>query len=93
LFNAFNARSETVSALRRPFSNRWLWGAIALSAGLQVAVVHVPLLNQAFSTVPMRAGQWAVATLLASVVLWAAELRKLVQRRRGVDMRASAHVA
>ncbi|WP_422331793.1 cation transporting ATPase C-terminal domain-containing protein, partial [Rhodococcus sp. (in: high G+C Gram-positive bacteria)] len=36
LFNAFNARSETGSAFRRVFANSWLWGAIALSALLQV---------------------------------------------------------
>lgn len=82
LFNAFNARSETVSAFRRLFTNRWLWGAVALSAALQAAVVHLPLLNRAFATVPMSGEQWAVAVLLASVVLWAAELRKLVLRRR-----------
>src|SRR5690606_7678067 len=32
LFNALNARSETVTAFQRLFTNRWLWGAIALSA-------------------------------------------------------------
>jgi P-type Ca2+ transporter type 2C len=39
LFNALNARSETGTAFHRLFANRWLWGAIALSAALQVAVV------------------------------------------------------
>ena len=37
LFNALNARSETASAFHRLFANRWLWGAIVLSALLQVA--------------------------------------------------------
>ena len=41
LFNCFNARSETSSAFRHLFVNRWLWAAIALSLLLQVAVVHV----------------------------------------------------
>lgn len=50
LFNCFNARSETASVLRGLFSNPWLWGAVLLSALLQVAVVHVPFLNQAFGT-------------------------------------------
>ena len=30
LFNAFNSRSETTSAFRRLFSNRWLWASVAL---------------------------------------------------------------
>jgi Ca2+-transporting ATPase len=53
LFNCFNARSETRSAFRGLFSNRWLWATVALSAALQVAVVHLPFLNLAFGTVPL----------------------------------------
>lgn len=80
LFNAFNARSETGSAFHRVFTNRWLWGAVALSAALQVAVVHLPVLNEAFGTTPLAPGQWAACVGLASTVLWASELRKLVLR-------------
>ena len=40
LFNCFNARSENTSAFHHLFVNPWLWGAIALSALLQVAVVQ-----------------------------------------------------
>jgi calcium-translocating P-type ATPase len=81
LFNALNARSETVSAFHGFFGNAWLWGAIGLSAALQVAVVHVPFLNDAFSTTPLSAGQWVTCVLLASTVLWFSEARKLVLRR------------
>ena len=77
LFNCFNARSETASAFSTVFSNHWLWGAVALSAALQVAVVHLPFLNLAFGTVPLSASQWAVCVVLASGVLWFSELRKL----------------
>ena len=80
LFNCFNARSETASAFSRPFANRWLWGALALSAALQVAVVHLPFLNLAFGAVPLTLGQWGVCVAMASGVLWASELRKLVER-------------
>jgi magnesium-transporting ATPase (P-type) len=81
LFNAFNARSETASAFRGLFDNRWLWAAVALGAGLQVAVVELPLLNTAFSTTPLTVGQWALCLALASSVLWFAETRKLWLRR------------
>ena len=77
LFNCFNARSETASAFSGAFSNHWLWGAVALSAALQVAVVHLPFLNLAFGTVPLSASQWVVCVVLASGVLWFGELRKL----------------
>ncbi|HSN31898.1 MAG TPA: cation-translocating P-type ATPase, partial [Ideonella sp.] len=78
LFNSLNARSETASALRRLFANRWLWGAIAVSVLLQVAVVHLRILNLAFGTVPLDAGQWAVCAAMGSTVLWFGEARKLV---------------
>jgi Ca2+-transporting ATPase len=78
LFNCFNARSETASAFRHLFVNPWLWGAIALSLALQVAVVHVPVLNLAFGTVPLAPDQWLVCVAMASAVLWFSELRKLL---------------
>ena len=80
LFNCFNARSDEVSAFHKLFVNAWLWGAIALSAVLQVAVVHLGFLNVAFGTVPLALDQWLVCVAMASVVLWADELRKLVGR-------------
>jgi Ca2+-transporting ATPase len=81
LFNCLNARSEAESGLRHLFANRWLWGAMAVSLLLQLAVVHVQWLNIAFGTVPLTPGQWAVCAAMASVVLWAGELRKLLYRR------------
>ena len=80
LFNALNARSETVTAFHRLFANAWLWGAIALSTALQVAVVHLPVLNHAFTTAPLTGHQWLVCVAMASTVLWVSELRKLVLR-------------
>jgi calcium-translocating P-type ATPase len=80
LFNCLNARSDRVSALRHLFSNRWLWGAIALSALLQVAVVHVDFLNTAFGTEPLAPSQWLACVAMGSTVLWVGELRKLAWR-------------
>jgi Ca2+-transporting ATPase len=85
LFNAFNARSETGTAFHRVFTNTWLWGAVGLSAALQVAVVHVPVLNDAFSTTPLSPGQWLVCVTMASSVLWVSELRKAVIRATRPD--------
>ena len=83
LFNCFNARSETTSAFHRLFVNGWLWAAIAMSLLLQVAVVHVPVLNTAFGTVPLSLSQWAVCVAMASLVVIAGELRKAFLRRTG----------
>ena len=83
LFNCFNARSESVSAFRHMFVNRWLWGAIALSIVLQMAVVHIGFLNIAFGTVALAPEQWLACVAMASVVLWYEELRKLAMRALG----------
>jgi magnesium-transporting ATPase (P-type) len=80
LFNCFNARSDRTSAFRRLFTNRLLWGAIALSALLQVAVVQLSFLNEAFDTTPLGLDEWLICIGLASIVLWADEARKLVGR-------------
>ena len=80
LFNTFNARSETTSAFHHLFVNPWLWGALGVSALLQVAVVHVGVLNVAFGTVPLSPDQWWICIAMGSVVLWFSELRKLLAR-------------
>jgi magnesium-transporting ATPase (P-type) len=80
LFNAFNARSEKTTALRRLWDNHWLWVAVAISFLLQLAAVYVPFLNTALKTAPLSLDQWLVCTALASAVLWVVELKKLLVR-------------
>ncbi|MES2460598.1 MAG: cation-translocating P-type ATPase [Armatimonadota bacterium] len=80
LFNVFNARSDRESAFRAMFHNRWLWGAVALSLALQVAVVTVPFLQNAFSTVRLSSGDWLRCIGVASSVLWLREISKFVTR-------------
>jgi Ca2+-transporting ATPase len=90
LFNVFNARSDEQSAFRGLFRNHWLWLAVGLSLGLHVAVIYVPLLQQAFSTTSLSALDWGRCAIAASSVLWLRELSKLVlraARRRSSDRR------
>ena len=54
-----------------------------MSAALQVAVVHLPVLNLAFGTVPLSAAQWGLCVVMASGVLWFRECTKLARRARG----------
>jgi Ca2+-transporting ATPase len=82
LFNVFNSRSDSVTAASYAFTNPWLWGAVGLSLSLQVAVVYLPLLNEAFDTQPLNPGQWLVCWAMASIVLWVDEIKKLVVRAR-----------
>jgi Ca2+-transporting ATPase len=82
LFNCFNARSDRVSAFRHLFTNRLLWGAVALSVVLQAAVVYLPVMHDAFGTASLDLAGWVLCTALGSTVLWADELRKAAIRWR-----------
>ena len=82
LFNAFNARSTFRSAFHRMFNNHWLWASVLLGIALQVAVVNLPVLQTAFGTTALSLEQWFVAIAMASTVLWAEELVKVVRRAR-----------
>jgi Ca2+-transporting ATPase len=80
LFNVFNARSDEQSAFHGLFQNHWLWAAILFSLALQAAVIYIPFLQQAFSTVSLSIGDWLFCTAAASSVLWLNELGKAVSR-------------
>jgi magnesium-transporting ATPase (P-type) len=80
-FNVVNCQSSTRSALRLGvLGNRWLLAGLAASVALQAAVLYAPPLNALFHTVPLAASTLLPLVALASVVLWAEELRKLVRR-------------
>jgi P-type Ca2+ transporter type 2C len=80
LFTVSNARSDERSAFVGLFSNTWLWGAVLVSLVLQTAVVYLPFLQQAFSTVGLSVGDWLRCAAVASSVLWLRELSKVVTR-------------
>ncbi|MCW5882189.1 MAG: cation transporting ATPase C-terminal domain-containing protein, partial [Anaerolineae bacterium] len=82
LFNVFNARSDETSAFHGLFANKWIWIAVGVSILLQVAVIYVPFLQTAFSTVPLTGADWLIATVVASSVVWLRELVKLFTRSR-----------
>ncbi len=85
LFTVFNARSDRRSAFHDLASNKWLWGTIALSLLLQAAVIYVPFLQRAFSTVALTFVDWGSCAVAASSVLWLRELSKVIVR--GVSLR------
>jgi Ca2+-transporting ATPase len=80
LFNVFNARSDERSAFQGLFTNRWLWAAIGLSLSLHLAVVYIPLLQEAFSTTNLSLSDWLCCAAVASSVLWLRELSKIITR-------------
>jgi Ca2+-transporting ATPase len=76
LFTVFNSRSDDQSAFTGMFSNKWLWGAVLLALSLQAAVIYLPFLQQAFSTVSLGFRDWLYCAVMGSSVLWLRELSK-----------------
>jgi Ca2+-transporting ATPase len=79
--NAFNARSETATALRRhSLANRRLLAALAVVVVLQVLVVHVPFAQPVFDTTALTPTQWGLCAAVAVSVLLVEETRKAISR-------------
>ena len=80
-FNVLNCRSTSATALSLDvLRNRWLIGGLALSVLLQGLVLYAPPMNTLFHTVPLPPETLLPLVLLASSVLWAEEVRKLIAR-------------
>ena len=80
-FKAYNFRSDRVSALRRPFANRWLNIAILSELVVLLAIVYVPFFQRLFGTFSMSTEDWIVIIVLASTITLALELFKWLARR------------
>ncbi len=80
-WNAYNFRSDRLSAFRRPFANKWLNLAIAWELVLLLLVIYVPFLQAPFSTFDMQPAQWAVVIGVSLTILPVMEVAKWMQRR------------
>jgi len=80
-FNAFNCRSERRSLFQiGVFANRWLWLAILWECAIFALLLYVPVLQRAFRTFPLGAGDWLIVISSASTIFIAAEVYKLIMR-------------
>lgn len=86
LYNVLNARSDVQSAFRGLFQVKWVWCAIGLSLALQLVLLYVPFMQQAFSTAPLRPVDWLRCGAFASPVLLLRELSKVVKRLTAGDV-------
>lgn len=81
VFHVFNARSRNRSALTKQlFTNGWLWGAITICLLLQLAAVHVPLLQRVLNTVPPTTPDWILIFGCSLIPVVFVEVVKLAQR-------------
>jgi Ca2+-transporting ATPase len=75
-------RSDTESLLRLGvFSNLPLLGAVALTVGLQMAVIYWPPFQRVFKTAALSAGELLFTLALCFLVLIAVEIEKWMTRR------------
>jgi Ca2+-transporting ATPase len=63
-------------------SNKPLLGAVALTFGLQMAVVYIPFLQAVFQTTALSAIDLAISVALSALVLGAIELEKVLIRQK-----------
>ena len=83
-FNVLSCQSATRSALQLGLlRNPWLLGGLALSLSLQALVIYVPPFNALFHTVALPPASLLPMVLVASLVLWVEEARKLLLRWLG----------
>jgi Ca2+-transporting ATPase len=80
-FKAFNFRSDRVSALRRPFANRWLNIAILSELAILIAIVYMPFFQRLLGTFSMSAADWIAIIALALTITPALEFIKWLARR------------
>jgi Ca2+-transporting ATPase len=82
LFQALGMRTDTDSLLKVGLlSNAYMFGAVALSFAVQLAVLYVPPLSAIFNTTPLPLGDLAICLGLGAIVLPAVELEKWLARR------------
>ena len=82
-YNVLNCRSDHQSVFRQSlFRNKWLMAGLTVGVLLQALVVYWSPLNVLFHTVPLPPGEIVGIVILASLVVWVEELRKVFVRRR-----------
>jgi Ca2+-transporting ATPase len=86
MFNVFNTRTHDESVFsRRLYANPKLLMAVVAVIGMQLLATQWAPMQSLFGTVDLSPGQIGVCLLVASLVVWVEELRKIVARaiRRG----------
>ncbi len=84
-FKAYSYRSDRRSVLERPLANRWLNLAVLWELFLVGLVLNVPVLRDAFGTVPLSAGTWLLVAASASTIVPVLEVAKRALRGAAGD--------
>ena len=83
LWFVFNLRAPSSRPLRNEITaNPWIWGSIALCAGLLLAAVYLPGLSAVLKTRPLSGQAWALALAFSAVPLLVGQLVLFIQGRK-----------
>lgn len=86
--NALATRSDRYTLAQiGPMSNRAMLGAVLLTFLLQMAVIYLPFLQEAFDTVPLTLGELGISLAFSTVVFFSIELVKLIRQRSQKEVR------
>ena len=80
--NVLACRTNRVSLFKTsPRSNKWIWIGIAAQLFIISVLIYVPLMQRFFGTTAIGLMDWAYLGLLAVIVVFAEEIRKLFARK------------
>ena len=81
--HVFAIRSDTRSLFQQGlFSNMPLFGAVALTFLLQMAIIYIPFFNPIFRTQPLSLNELGITLALSLIVFFAVELEKVIKRSK-----------
>lgn len=81
LWHVFNMRGDRSSILDNTIiKNRFVWGAIVLSAGLILSAVYIPSLANVISIYPPTVNGWAVVLIFSLVPIAVGEVSRLLPK-------------
>ncbi len=84
LFHSFNCRNMKESLFKIGiFTNKKLILATSVSFLLQMSVVYVPFLQKVFKTEALGLFDWFLVLLISSFPLWAMEIVKRINKKKG----------
>ncbi|MBR9978275.1 MAG: HAD-IC family P-type ATPase, partial [Bacteroidetes bacterium] len=82
IWNVHNSRSINASLFQIGlFSNRPLLLIMFVSLSLQVAAIHLPILNTLLRTVPLTPNEWLICAATSLSIVLLIEIKKLLRRQ------------
>lgn len=82
IFHSFNLRSRRQSIFTIKSQNKFLWGAMAVSLILTMAVIYIPFLSNAFGLESISLMEYGISILMAFTVIPIVEVVKFFQRKK-----------